>query len=346
MKALRLYGPNDLRLEEVPKPSISDEEILVRVKACAICGSDVRNVAAGGSGHGFSLPRVIGHEISGVIEEVGSKVVGYTPGMKVVLGVVISCGRCIYCMKGHPNICIHKEAISYQYDGGFAEFVVVPNTLVKQGGVMPIPEGISFEEASITEPFSCALNGQELSNVSLGDVVVVIGAGPVGNMHVMLAKARGAYSVILSEVNPERLKMSMDLGLADHYTEPSGLKDLVMQVTGGIGADAVIVAAPSGEAQVQALDVVAPRGRVNFFGGLPRGKSQIQVDSNMIHYREVFVHGTSDSTFLQMKKILNLMATKRLDAKKLITDVAPLDKYEEGFAKARSGSALKVLLVP
>ncbi|MDR9769330.1 alcohol dehydrogenase catalytic domain-containing protein [Acetomicrobium sp.] len=346
MKALKLYGPNDLRLEEVPKPSISDEEILVRVKACAICGSDVRNVAAGGSGHGFSLPRVIGHEISGVIEEVGSKVVDYAPGVKVILGVVISCGRCIYCMKGHPNICIHKEALSYQYDGGFAEFVVVPSALVKQGGVMLIPEGISFEEASITEPFSCALNGQELSDVSMGDVVVVIGAGPVGNMHVMLAKARGACSVILSEVNPERLKMSKDIGLADHYTEPSELKNLVMQVTGGIGADVVIVAAPSGEAQVQALDIVAPRGRVNFFGGLPRGKSQIQIDSNTIHYREIFVHGTSDSTFLQMKKILNLMATKRIDAKKLITDIVPLDKYEEGFAKARSGSALKVLLVP
>jgi len=348
MKAVRLYGANDLRYEEVPKPSAPPGGLLVKVKACAICGSDVRNVAAGGSSHGFTLPRTLGHEIAGVIEEVGPGVEGYEVGQRVVLAVVIPCGRCPYCLSGHHNQCEAKEAISYQYDGGFAEYVVAPEPLVRQGGVLPIPEGIDFYEAALTEPFSCALNGQELSQVGLGDTVVIIGAGPVGNMHAMLARARGATRIILAELMPERLAKAREIGAADTYVDSGqeDLKEVVMRVTGGRGADVVIVAAPSGQAQVQAINIAARRGRVNLFGGLPKGRSEITVDANVIHYRELFVHGTSDSTFLHMRAILDLMAAGRVNAKPLITKVLPLSRYQEGFELARSGSALKVLLSP
>ncbi|MDK2855197.1 MAG: hypothetical protein PWQ86_410 [Bacillota bacterium] len=348
MKAVRLYGANDLRYEEVEKPSAPPGGLLVKVKACAICGSDVRNVAAGGSAHGFTLPRTIGHEIAGVIEEVGQGVKGYEVGQRVILGVVIFCGHCPYCLSGRQNQCEEKEAISYQYDGGFADYVVAPEILVRQGGVLTIPEGIDFCEAAITEPFSCALNGQELSQVGLGDAVVVIGAGPVGNMHAMLARARGAARIIMAELMPERLAKAKEIGAADIFVDSGkeDLKEVVMRATNGRGADVVIVAAPSGQAQLQAIDIAAKRGRVNFFGGLPKGRSEITLDSNVIHYRELFVHGTSDSTPVHMHKILDLMAAGRLDAKRLITKVLPLSRYREGFELARSGAALKVILSP
>jgi L-iditol 2-dehydrogenase len=348
MHAVRLYGANDLRYEEVEKPTAPAGGLVVKVKACAICGSDVRNVAAGGSAHGFTLPRTIGHEIAGVIAEVGEGVQGYRVGQRVIVGVIIFCGHCPYCLSGHQNQCEDKEAISYQYDGGFADYVEVPAILVRQGGVLTIPEGLDFPEAAITEPFSCALNGQELSQVGLGDTVVVIGAGPVGNMHAMLARAKGAARIILAELMPERLEKAKEIGAADLFVNSGqeDLKEVVMQATHGRGADVVIVAAPSGQAQLQAISIAAKRGRVNFFGGLPKGRSEITLDSNVIHYRELFVHGTSDSTPIHMKKILDLMAAGRLDAKRLVTKVLPLSKYREGFELARSGAALKVILAP
>lgn len=348
MHAVRLYGANDLRYEEVEKPTAPAGGLVVKVKACAICGSDVRNVAAGGSAHGFTLPRTIGHEIAGEIAEVGQGVKGYQVGQRVIVGVIIFCGHCPYCLSGHQNQCEDKEAISYQYDGGFADYVEVPAILVRQGGVLTIPEGLDFPEAAITEPFSCALNGQELSQVGLGDTVVVIGAGPVGNMHAMLARAKGASRIILAELMPERLEKAKEIGAADLFVNSGqeDLKEVVMQATNGRGADVVIVAAPSGQAQLQAISIAAKRGRVNFFGGLPKGRSEITLDSNVIHYRELFVHGTSDSTPIHMKKILDLMAAGRLDAKRLVTKVLPLSKYQEGFELARSGAALKVILAP
>lgn len=348
MQALRLYGPSDLRLEDVPIPKAPAGGLVVEVKACAICGSDVRNVRAGGSFHGMNLPVTLGHEIAGVIHEVGEGVEGLEPGQKVVLATIIPCGRCRYCLRGMQNQCDQKTALSYQYDGGFAEYVLVPPTHLAAGGVLPMPAGLTFPEASITEPFSCALNGQELSRVGLGDVVVVMGAGPIGIMHCLLAKARGASKVILTEVVADRLELSrtfpeIDVRIDGSKEDPV---ERVMAETGGAGADVVIVAAPSGEAQVQATRMAAKRGRVNLFGGLPKGKSETTFDSNVIHYRELFVHGTSDSTVPQMMTILDLMASRQVDPSKLISKVFPLPQYREAFELAGSGKALKVILEP
>ncbi len=191
---------------------------------------------------------------------------------------------------------------------------------------------------SITEPFACALNGQELSRVGLGDVVCVMGAGPVGLMHCMLAKARGASRVFLADVFAERMELSRDF--PEIYARIDGSKEDVVQrvldETNGVGADVVIIAAPSGEAQVQATRMAAKRGRVNLFGGLPKGKSETTFDSNVIHYKELFVHGTSvdhspDDT------ILDLMESGQLRPSSLITKTA-LSQFKEGFELAASDS--------
>ena len=348
MQALRLYGPSDLRLEDLPVPRAVAGGLVVKVEACAICGSDLRNVRAGGSSHGMDLPITIGHEISGTIHEVGEGVDAFEPGQRVVLASITPCGQCINCLRGIQNQCNRKLAISYQYDGGFAEYVAVPPQHVAAGGVLMMPEGLSFPEVSITEPFSCALNGQELSCVGLGDVVCVMGAGPVGLMHCLLAKARGAGKIFLMDVAPTRLELSRGFPEINHRIDGSR-EDVVEQVlakTGGVGADVVITAAPSGEAQVQATRMAAKRGRVNLFGGLPKGKSETTFDSNVIHYKELFVHGTSDSTIPHMMTILELMSSGQLSPGRLITKVLPLSEFQGGFELAASGKALKVILEP
>jgi len=348
MQALRLYGPSDIRLEDLPVPRPEAGGLLVKVEACAICGSDLRNIRAGGSSGGMDLPITIGHEISGTVQEIGEGAEGFSPGQRVVFASITPCGQCINCLKGMQNLCNNKMAVSYQYDGGFADYVAVPRRHVVAGGVLPVPEGLSFTEVSITEPFSCALNGQELSRVGLGDVVCVIGAGPIGLMHCMLGKARGAARVILTDVSSARLELSRDFPEIDYRIDASREDPVkkVMEITGGVGADVIITAAPSGEAQVQAIKMAAKRGRVNLFGGLPKGNSETTFDSNIIHYRELFVHGSSDSTIPYMRTILDMMGAGRLSPGRLISKVLPLSKFREGFELAASGNALKVVLEP
>lgn len=348
MQALRLYGPSDLRLEDVPVPKAEKGGLVVKVEACAICGSDIRNVRAGGSSHGMDLPVTIGHEIAGTIHETGEGVRDFEPGRRVVLAAVIACGHCRYCLRGMQNQCSQKQAISYRYDGGFAEYIAVPPRLVDGGGVLPMPEGLSFSEACITEPFACALNGQELSRTGLGDAVCVMGAGPVGLMHCLLARARGAGRLILTDVDAGRLELSRDFPEIDIRIDGSkeDVVERVLAKTGGAGADVVIVAAPSGEAQVQATRMAARGGRVNLFGGLPKGNSETCFDSNVIHYKELFVHGTSDSRIPHMMTILGLMDTGQIRPGKLITRALPLSRFREGFDLAASGKALKVILEP
>ena len=348
MQALRLYGANDLRLDDLPIPEVPAGGLLVKVSGCSICGSDLRNIRAGGSSHGMTLPVTLGHELSGVIDKVSDGVTEYTVGQRVVLSALVPCGTCEYCLRGMQNMCNHKEALSYQYAGGFAEYIAVPEAIIRAGGVIPLPDSVSLIEAAITEPCSCALNGQELSNVGLGDVVCVMGAGPLGVAHCMIAKLRGASKVILVDIVQERIDMAKEFPQVDVRINGSqeDVVQRVMEETGGRGADVVIVASPASSAQVQGVQMAAKHGRVNFFGGLPKGNSMTAIDSNIVHYRELFLHGTSDSTAMHMRAILDLIADGRLNTAKLVTHVMPLSEFKAAFDLAASGKALKVVLEP
>jgi L-iditol 2-dehydrogenase len=298
--------------------------------------------------HGLVLPRTLGHEITGVIAEVGSEVDWYSVGQRVAINVNIFCGECYYCRSGLHNLCDAKESISYQYDGGFAEYLRVPGRSVRQGGLISLPDNVDFCSGSLVEPFSCVLNGQELSNTGPGDTVVIIGAGPVGIMHAQLARIRGVAKIILADILNARLTTAAGVVDTDLLVDSSvtDLRGVVLRYTKGRGADVVIVAAPSGEAQIQALNIAAKRGRVNFFGGLPKNNSTIAIDSNTIHYRELFVHGTSDCTGEHMKKVVDLLSAGRLECGSMTGETYSLQEYERAFNTARSGSALKVIFLP
>lgn len=345
MKAAVFEGIEKITIKEVEKPKCGKDNILIRVKSCAICGTDVRTYLYGKSN--VKPPQILGHEVSGIIVEVGEEVRNFSIGDRVTVAAIVSCGDCYYCSRGLQNLCSNFKAIGYEYPGGFAEYMLVPGRLVKDGSVNKIPASLSFDEASLVEPFACVINGQELSQVKLGDTVVIIGAGPVGCMHLELAKIRGATKIILSEINPSRLKAAKQFS-ADIFIDASSQDPvkMVLEETKGRGADVIIVAAPSAKAQEQALEMVSFRGRINLFGGLPKENPFIKLDSNLVHYKEIFIHGTSGSLPRHNQLSLELFSSGKIDAKKLITHILPLERIIDGINIVKRGEGLKVVINP
>ena len=223
MKAAVFYGPGDIRVEDKPKPDIGDNDILIKIEACAICGTDLRIFR---SGHrGVKPPQIIGHENAGIIFEMGKNVKNFKVGDRVTIDPIVSCGYCYYCRKGLTNLCSTfketAEAFGYYYPGGFAEYMAIPAKAIKRGNIIPIPESMSFEEAALAEPMGCALNGELLARIGAGDTVLIVGAGPVGVMHANLAKILGAAKIIISELEDNRLKVAKEMEAADYYINPA-----------------------------------------------------------------------------------------------------------------------------
>ena len=346
MKAAVLKEIEDLEIKDVSYPDFSSEEILIKIKACSICGTDIR-VYHHGHKH-MRFPRIIGHELSGEIIEVGERVKDYEIGEKVAIAPAIPCGKCYYCRRGMQSMCINLTAIGYHYDGGFAEFMRVPENAVRNGCVNPIPSNLSFEEAALAEPFACAINGQELSQIGLGDVVVVMGAGPLGCIHLQLAKVKGASKTILIELSQKRIEFARKFFSPDIVINPS-LEDAIQRVkdeTEGRGADKIIVACPSNKAQEDSLLMVAPRGIINFFGGLPLDKPFIKFNSNLVHYGEFYIVGTHGSAPYHNELALNLISQGKVKIIELISHHLPLEGLEEGLHLAESGKGMKIMINP
>lgn len=345
MKAAVLEKVGQLQVREVPDPVCPSDGLLIEVGACAVCGTDVK-VLRHGHKH-IVPPRVTGHELAGTVVEVGRGVSGFSVGDRVAVAPAVPCGQCPYCRSGAPGMCDDLTAIGYHYDGGFAEMMAVPPRAVRNGCVNAVPGALSFDEAAIAEPLACCINGQELSGVKLGDTVVVMGAGPIGCFHVQLARAHGAARTVLVDISAERLTMSGP-AKADVYFDSSKADPVaaVMEMTGGRGAEVVITACSVGAAQEQALQMVAKRGNVNFFGGLPKDNPYIKFDSNLPHYREFSVVGTHGSAPRHNKLALAMIGAGRIDAKSLITHRFPLDQVLRGIETTERAAGLKVIIDP
>jgi L-iditol 2-dehydrogenase len=343
VKAAVFLGPGNIEVQEVPEPQVGPGEVLVKVAACAICGTDVR-IYQFGHPH-VTPPQITGHEIAGEIVAVGEGVEGYRVKDKVAVVTVISCGRCRFCRRGLQNLCPEQKYIGYDYPGGFAEFMKMPREGVVRGNLLVLPQDMDLLEASLVEPLSCVINGQSYLHIGLGETVLIIGAGPIGCMHVAMAKNHGAGKIILADISDERLKLAQRIQ-ADVYINPQkeNLKERVLALTEGLGADVVIVAASSGSAQEEALELVAPRGRISLFGGLPKDKPTITFNSNIVHYREVGVFGVFASHASQYEEAARLIHAKRVPVRDLVTHVLPLEDVVEGIELVKSGKALKAVI--
>jgi L-iditol 2-dehydrogenase len=346
MRVVRFHAPGDVRVEDAPEPAAGPGDLLIRVRNCSLCGTDAKIWR---SGHpDLRPPRVLGHEVAGEVVEVTDGARGWSVGDPVQVIAAIPDGTCHECRHGWPSVCPDQERIGYQHDGGFAELMRVPAKALAAGGVNRIPEGLSFAEASLAEPLSCVINGQELARVGQGQTVVVVGAGPIGCLHVRLARARGAARVVLVELSARRLELAAGLVAPDEAiaAEATDTVEAVRGLTGGRGADVIIVAAGSGRAQEDAVAMAARRGTVSFFGGLPKDSPTITCDANIVHYRELSIVGANGSSPDHNRQALGLIASGAVPVADLITHRLPLERTVEGIHTVTRGEAIKVTVEP
>ena len=347
MRVFRYYAPEDLRLEQVPVPEAGAGELLLRVRNCATCGTDVKIYFHGH--RNLKPPRVIGHEIAGEVAALGDGVEEFSVGDRVQVSAAVPCGGCRECRIGHENICENLTAIGYDYDGGYAEYLIVPELVLRVGGVNPMPAHMAFEEAAMAEPLACVLNGQELARVGEGDDVVIIGAGPIGCLHARLASARGASRITLVERSATRLELAASRVTPDEIVLAEDGMDAVAAVraiSDGRGADVVIVAAPSAAAHQDGIAMAASRGRISLFGSLPKDAPTISVDANEIHYRELTVVGAANSTPMQNAAALAMIADGHVPVADLITETLPLEGLPDAIMSAAGGHGMKYVIAP
>lgn len=344
MLSAKLFGENDIRMVKSEIPRIGEKEILIKTCAAAICGSDLRMIRNGYTGVDCEHPLTLGHEISGVIADTGEAIKDYKPDMRVFIAPNFGCGECRSCREGDFHLCEDYEAFGINIDGGFAEYIRVPEKAIRQGSVIVLADSISMEEAAIFEPAACVLNGQERVGIKEGDNVLIIGAGPIGVLHALLAKAQGAGLVFLSDLSGERLKKGKAVAQFAITGGTKEIKDIVMDMTGGRGVDVCITACASKEVQEASFDLMDVKGRILFFGGLPQGKDLIQLHSNILHYRELKVCGSTRCNVTQCRRIAQMTEEGSLDLKGLITREYDFNRFLEAVDYAGSGQGLKTLV--
>ncbi len=348
MKALVYHGPNDLRLQDHPDPQISDEDVLLKVVSAGICGTDLRIYHGGHRKYPAGTIRIPGHEVVGDVVALGSSVRGISVGQRFVVAPNWGCGHCRQCITGNNNRCANYGALGITEDGAFAEYMRVPAPAIAQGDLIPLSPDVDPAAAAMIEPFACVLRGQEaLGGIHPEDLVVVMGAGPIGILHIMFARLQGARRVIVSEMLGARLDQAAEAG-ADRVVnlERENLAEVVMAESDGQGADAIIVAAPSHKGQEDAIQISAIGGRINFFGGLPKDRPTTVLDSNAIHYKEILVTGTTACSTADCWKAAQIVASGRLDLSQVISEQFPMSQAIEAFDKAEDRSSLKIVLNP
>jgi L-iditol 2-dehydrogenase len=338
-------GQDDLRLVERDMPKPEKGGFLLKVESCAICGSDLRILKHGN-------PRVtpgtiVGHEISGQVIALGEGPNKFAVGDRVSIGADVPCGECAQCKAGRSNCCEVNYAIGHQFEGGFTEYMNINALTADLGPVHKLRDETHYDAAALAEPLACCINGYERGLMTPGRSVVIFGAGPIGIMLAMLAPIYKASQVILIDPQEARLEKvaSLKLGACINPTQQDPV-EAVMKLTGGLGADMIFTACPAVESHDQAIRMVARRGVVNLFGGLPKTAPPISLSSNFIHYREAYITGSHGSTPQQHKQALSWIEEGKIDVGALITHHFGLDDIAAAYVTAASGDAIKIIIKP
>jgi L-iditol 2-dehydrogenase len=335
-------GAGNLELREVPTPQIGTDEVLIRVKACGICGSDLK---IQDDQHPYIPPVVIGHEFSGEIVEIGAGVVGWQVGDRVVSEQHVgACGRCRQCLTGNAFACSSKRAPGYFTDGAFAEFIKVPARLLHR-----IPDKLSYVEAAFSEPSAVAAHGMlDRTGIAPEDVVLILGCGPIGLVAAKMAQTAGASKAIITGIDRDetaRLPKAREIGI-DHVVNvmQTDMEELVNELTDGEGADVVIELSGALPAITQAFQLARRLGRVGIIGQPPA--DEIEIPYRQAMFRALTVSFSYSSKFTSWERVLSLFERGAIQPSQFVTHVLPLDEWEKGFALSRSGEAVKVILEP
>ncbi len=347
MLAAVYYGPQDLRVEQRPIPEIGPQEALLKMVSSGVCGTDLRIYHGAHRKYQPGTIRIPGHEVVGDITQIGAEVKGLQVGQRVFIAPNIGCGHCRQCVSGNNNLCSNYDAPGITFDGSFAEYMRIPSGAILQGNIIPIQEDVDPATAALIEPFACVLRGQDKLHIQPGETVLVVGAGPIGVMHVMLAKLRGAGRVLVSELIPERLEQARRLG-ADRVINPAkeDLPAIVAEETQDQGIDVAIVAAPAPQAQEIVLELAATNGRINYFGGLPKDRPIISINSNLIHYKELLLTGTTACSTDDCRRAASIIASGRIDLSSLVGARFPLKDTVQAILATEAGKSLKVIVEP
>ncbi|MBB5183320.1 zinc-binding dehydrogenase [Catenisphaera adipataccumulans] len=343
MKAALMYGPNDIRVEEIDKPVCPEDGLLINVRAVGLCGSDIRNLTT--DSRKGKYPHVYGHEVVGQVTEIGPKVEGYAIGDKLYVYPVGHCGRCEACRSGHSEMCQYGDDYTGRM-GGFTDYYVVTGQQLSRDSVFKLNPGQDEIAATLAEPLSSVYACQDNIDVRFGDTVVVIGAGPIGCFHVQLARMRGATKIAMVELNEKRLEMAQRFG-ADLYINSSKEDpvEAIRKWTNGRGADKVISATPVTATQNQAIYMTKNNGITVWFGGVAKGKLA-EIDSNYVHYHGLWIYGHFGANSIQVEQSFHLALSDAFQADKFITHVLPLSEINKGIHLTKTGEAIKVVLIP
>ncbi|MBI5960667.1 MAG: alcohol dehydrogenase catalytic domain-containing protein [Chloroflexi bacterium] len=346
MKAVVYRGPGQVACEETAYPDLSPNGLILKVTACGICGGDLRAYK-----HGLRADKawqILGHEIAGVVAEVGHEVTDYRVGERLAVAADVSCHECYYCQRALFNLCENWKLLGLDYAGGMADYMLLSKDILRRGIVHRTPEDLSDVHAALAEPASSVLWAQQTLGIEPGEIVVIFGDGPIGALHVQVARLRGAKPIMIG-ITGGRLDMFTQRDFGTWKVFNNETQDVIAEVlalTEGRGADAAIVAAPVKSVQAQAVNIVRKRGRIGLFGGLPKSDPMTQLDSNRIHYHEISVVGNFSYHPRMHGVALDLLARKLIEADKIITATYPLTQVMDGFNAAMNAAELKVVLTP
>jgi L-iditol 2-dehydrogenase len=348
MKAQVFRGVNQLIYEEVPTPEIANDEVLVQVQVVGLCQSDIKKIRY----PLYEPPRIFGHETAGTIAAVGTDVKNWQVGDRVVVLHHIPCMHCAYCLNENYSMCdVYKNITTTAgfapSGGGFAEYVKVPGHIVRNGGLISIPDDVTFEQASFVEPTNCCLKAVKKAQIAPGQTVLVTGAGPIGLMFIMLVKYFGARA-IATDLIPSRIEKALSVGAEAAFDARD--PDLVAKIHGltqGMGVDTSLLAVPSDKAFFQALDCTRKGGKILFFAEFP-DEVEIPINPNILYRREIDLMGSYSSSYRVQALAADIVFNKRIDVDVLVSDRYPLKDLATAVeqAVAPTPETYKILIYP
>lgn len=346
MRAMTYRRPERLELTEVRDRALQAGEARVAVDRAGVCGTDVRILKGEHAAFADGEGRIPGHEIVGRVVELAGPADEVAVGDRVFVAPNVGCSTCLQCRGGDENLCVASDGLGITLDGGFAEHLVVPRRAVEAGNLVPLGPDVASDTAVLVEPLACVLRGQDKVDVGEGDRVLVAGGGPVGLLHVALARARGAGRVLCSEPSEARRDAARRAG-ADVVVDPfdDDLAEVLADATHGAGADVVITAAPVHALQEQAVHQAAVAGRVLFFGGLPASRPIVELDTNAVHYKELQLVGTTASSLSDCRRASELVQGQ-LDLDWMISEVVPLEGLARALRDVRDATVIKTVVAP